>query len=204
MILTAMVITTSFGIYSLNGNLYLLSDEKDEEIWKFLDKLYFFNAQDFFENLGTTLKILSKFGELQVTPTLSTCLFGSYCTITCVFDDKIDVQMFHGIMKNVGKEINSGVSVYDIPKLFNPQMPDMLSNDQNSAYEYIHQNFPTYTLCEQGIKIPLLGADEDETCRVIWKNVSSESNGVTKSNNPYLSNDNDTQLCGAGLGGNIG
>ena len=176
----------------------------DVEIWEFLDKLYFFNVHDFFENLGTTLRILSDFGELQVTPTSTSCLFGSYCTITCVFDDKIDVQMFHGIMKKVGKEINSGVSVYDIPKLFSPQMPDIISNDQNSAYTDIHQTFPTYTLCEQGIKIPLLGMDEDETCRVIWKNVSSESIGVTKSNNPYIANDNSTQICGPGLGGNIG
>ena len=183
-------------------------DVNDVEIWKFLDKLYFFNAQDIFENLGTTLRILSDFGELQVTPT--TCpgpfgMSGTLCYVTCIFDDKLDVQMFHGIMKKVSKKLNSGVSVYDIPKLFNPQMPDILTSDStDSPFPYVHRNFPTYTLCEQGIAIPVLGADEYETCRVIWKNVSSEFNGVSKSNNPYLSTDNNTQICGPGLGGSIG
>ena len=177
-------------------------------IWEFLDKLYFFNAQDFFENLGTTLRILSDFGELQVSATTCPGPFGTWmttCFFTCVFEDKFDVQMFHEIMKKVGKEFNSGVSVYDIPKLFNPQIPDVLITDQASTvFPYVHRNFPTYTLCEQGISIPLFGADDFEPCRKIWKNVSSEFNGVTNSNNPYLSNDNNTQLCGPGLGRNIG
>ena len=186
----------------MSGNIHLLSDVKDKEIWRFLDKLYFFNVQDYFENLGTTLRILSDFGELQVTP--KKC--SSICVGTCQFDDKIDVQMFHGIMKKVGKKINSGISVYDIPKLFNPQMPNTLSSGAMpwTVFPIIHRNFPTYTLCEQGINIPLLGADHFEPCRKIWKNVSSEFNGVTRSNNPYLSNDNDTQICGPGLGDSIG
>ena len=180
-----------------------ICDVNDVKIWKFLDQLYFFNAQELFHNLGTTLRILSDFGKLKVTPQKCSTYIKLYCKTLCEFDDMIDVQMFHKIMTKVGEMFGARVSAYDIPKLFNPQIPDLPSvQESGAAYSYIynHEQFPTYTLCKHGIYIPLLQG-ETITCRSIWNKVS---NNYNESNNPYLANDEDTQLCGPGLGNLIG
>ena len=178
-------------------------DVNNVKIWKFLDQLFFFNVQDLFHNLGTTLRILSDFGKLQVTP--QKCLNSYGCIMICEFDDMIDVQVLHGIMRKVGEMFDARVSIYDIPKLFNPKIPDLPPVQESgavSAYAYIHEQFPTYTLCKHGISIPLLGSED--TCRSIWNKVSDNFNGANKTNNPYLANDEDKQLCGPGLGNSIG
>lgn len=140
-------------------------------IWEFLDKVHAFSnpnqhirLNQLYGNLGTALRVLSRVGNLQalkpnpvmyqiktkrrkrsnVTPPPH-----EFEPEICNFvDNNKEAHMFHSVLKMVGKAFNSNVSLYDIPKLFNPRIPPSDTFGLYNNYRYNHDNFPTYTLCK--------------------------------------------------------
>ena len=173
-----------------------------EDIWRLIDRAYHFNPKAIYSNFGTTLRTMAEFGELSVShpPTVSyyDTDFEDIEIAICSFHSMKLVQIFHTILKQVGVSFNSKVSLYDIPKLFNPYIPlKPPSQKKIASQSHNHVNLPTYTFCEIGPKsfIPYLSED---LCRLIWINLT-ESYGEADKLNPYLMNMKEIAVCGEGL-----
>ena len=146
---------------------------------------------------------MAEFGELSVShpPTVSYYDSNDNEDIEiaiCSFHSMKLVQIFHTILKQVGVSFNSKVSLYDIPKLFNPYIPlKPPSQKKIASQSHNHVNLPTYTFCEIGPKsfIPYLSED---LCRLIWINLT-ESYGEADKLKLYLMNMKEIAVCGEGL-----
>ena len=104
--------------------------------------------------------------------------------------------MFHGILQKIAaEELRINVSLFDVPKLYEENIPAMSMN---------YYNYPTHTLCKEDqnqtslhVPHPWMSNNDYETiCTRIWKDYIWSS--VT---NPYeLDEDDDHYTCGKGLG----
>ena len=121
---------------------------------------------------------------------------------SCTFDTKNEAKMFHSLLKKVGESFNSHVSLYDIPKLYNPMMPPKPPNKTYEINYHNHAHLPTYTLCEIDPE-KLVPFRNEELCRSIWNNVTNSYESADEMN-PYLITDEKVSLCGSGLGQVIG
>lgn len=180
---------------------------KDGLIWKFLVQVYRFNQDIFFANFGSTLKILLGNGKLDVIPfkyewkrgtafgdaLLANKYAGKYAD-GCLEETDED-RYFHGILKAVSKEFNSQVSIFDIPKLFNPNLPPPKGDNTLR---------PSYSLCEINSTLNrnevFLAGGDNENCFFAW---SDTINSYDQSKqNPY--NNADAKICARGLSDAIG
>ena len=103
--------------------------------------------------------------------------------------------MFHGILQKIAvKEFAAKASLYDVPKLFQQQIPGISIN---------YYNYPTHTLCKED---PMMSphvqhewysfGGYETNCSRIWKDYMS-----TSLTNPYeLDEVDDLYTCGKGLG----
>ena len=166
-----------------------------EDIWSFIDRAYHFNLEAIYSNFGTTLRTMEQFGELSVYHQPYNHYVGDVEDLCTSFDSVKFIQMFHTLLKQVGVSFNSKISLYDIPKMFNPYIP--LKPPSKANYHHNHVNLPTYTLCEIGPEsfIPYLSED---LCRSVWINLT-ESYGEADKLNPYLINMKEIAKCGEGL-----
>ena len=113
----------------------------------------------------------------------------------CVLQSEED-KAFHGILEKIAeKELNTKVSIYDIPMIFDSRMPE------NSPNYY---NYPTYTLCQLEPKTralvqnPLYSAyGFPNNCSIDWQNYIEDSRSFA---NPYKIEDN---VCAQGLGNHV-
>ena len=105
--------------------------------------------------------------------------------------------MFHGILQKIAaEELRINVSLFDVPKLYEENIPAISMN---------YYNYPTHTLCKEDqyqttsphVPHPSMSFYDHETnCTRIWKDYMS--NSLT---NPYeLDEDDDHYTCGKGLG----
>ena len=156
-----------------------------------------FKIETIFANLGTSMRMLSEFGNLQVT-SLDGFLI-SESTGTCKFESAKDAQIFHCMMKSIGKFFNTHVSLYDVPKLFNLRIPPSPPSSFYVVPIHNHAHLPTYTLCDIDPK-SLVPSLETEHCRNVWMNITNDFQGTSVSN-PNMINDD---VCGSGLNEHIG
>ena len=103
--------------------------------------------------------------------------------------------MFHGILQKIAaEELKIEVSLFDVPKVYEDQIPAISQN---------YYNYPTHTLCKED---PMMsphvqnawysGGGVETNCTKIWKNYMA-----TSLTNPYeLDEVDDLYTCGKGLG----
>ena len=148
-------------------------------------------------NFGTSLRMLAKYANLGVIspPKIP--------EKSCTFDSAKDAQTFHDILKLVGLSFNSKVSLYDIPKLFNPLMPPKPSNQLITKTTHNLDNLPSYSLCEID-PTHHITLKSEELCRSVWVNLTSSLGKENSNLNPYLTDNENVAACGPGLEQNIG
>ena len=157
---------------------------KDDFIWEFLVQVYSFNQDLFFANFGTTLKILLGNGQLNIIPYKYEWIRGQDLEAIknaknsgCLKETDED-RLFHGILEAVGKMFNSKVSIFDIPKLFNPNLPPRK-----------HDNTlrPSFSLCEINQFLNrhevFIQSGQYEECYFIWMDAINSYSEIEK--NPY-------------------
>ena len=180
---------------------------KDGLIWKFLVQLYIFNQDIFYNNFGSSLKVLLGNGKLEIIPfkyewtraqdigqTLSALKYLGIYADGCLEETDED-RYFHGMLKAVGKKFNSKVSIFDIPKLFNPNFhPPKGDNTLR----------PSYSLCKINSSLNrnevLLDSGENEKCFDTWSTAIKSYD--EPENNPY--NDQNANICAKGLSDAVG
>ena len=169
-------------------------EANDEVLWHFLAQVYRFNQNTFYANFGSTLRVLLGAGKLNVIPykyewnrELDDGLAVTKVLQQAAYDDKIftgclkatkEDRLFHGMMKEVGKMFNSKVSIFDIPKLFNPNLPPRK-----------HDNTlrPSFSLCEINQFLNrhevFIQSGQYEECYFIWMDAINSYSEIEK--NPY-------------------
>ena len=178
---------------------------KDGFIWKFLVQVYHFNQDIFFTNFGSTLKILLGNGQLDIIPYKYEWIRGQDLADNvhvlkktegsgCLKETDED-RLFHGILEAVGKMFNSKASLFDIPKLFNPNLPP--AKGDNTLR-------PSYSLCKIDPSLNRnevdLDAGDNEDCFFTWRNAIKSYQEPEK--NPYI--DENANICAEGLSDAIG
>ena len=107
-------------------------------------------------------------------------------------------QFFHGLLKTVSKEMGGNVSIFDIPKLFNPIMVKTYQDPEI---------IPIYTLCELDPKSPVLvrhlyalSMGMGAACNSQWNNYIQDSKNPAN-RNPYLiAKDDPLGICAKPIG----
>ena len=164
-------------------------------------QVYSFNQDLFFANFGTTLKILLGNGQLNIIPYKYEWIRGQDLEAIknaknsgCLKETDED-RLFHGILEAVGKMFNSKVSLFDIPKLFNPNLLPFKGDNTLR---------PSYSLCKIDPSLNQLEADLDagdiEDCFFSWHNAIKSYHEPKK--NPYVNKNAD--ICAKGLSDAIG
>ena len=116
------------------------------------------------------------------------------CRSGCVWESLED-QAFHGLLKNVSKVFDANVSIFDLPKLYNPIIP---TTSMKSVAT------PTYTLCNMERRTTLLVSNVEmmiagdlDDCSKLWNDFIS-NNGPK---NPYMILDDQyLSKCSHGIG----
>ena len=174
-------------------------------IWRFLVNVYHFNQDVFSANFGSTLKILLGNGQLNIIPYKYEWIRG--LDLAAIFNAMINSgvsgclketdedRLFHGILEAVGKMFNSKVSLFDIPKLFNQNLPP--AKGDNTLR-------PTYSLCKIDDSLIRNEFDLDsgdyEDCFFTWRKAIKSYHEPEK--NPYVNEKADN--CAKGLSDAIG
>ena len=123
-------------------------------------------------------------------------VFDDGCTSGCVVESKEDTA-FHGILRKIAsEEFMTSVSLYDIPKLYEKQIPHASRN---------YYNYPVHTLCQEESKTQLHVANWyslkdffQGNCSILWKEYTSAESGDL---NPYeIDEGNELYTCALGLG----
>ena len=116
------------------------------------------------------------------------------CRSGCVWESHED-QAFHGLLKNVSQVFGANVSIFDLPKLYNPIIP---TTSMKSVAT------PTYTLCNMERRTTLLVSNVEmmiagdlDDCSKLWNDFIS-NNGPK---NPYMILDDQyLSKCSHGIG----
>ena len=103
---------------------------------------------------------------------------------------------FHGLLMDVAKSLDTSVSIYDIPKLYNPSIP---------AVSTAPGILPMYTLCDieqktglfvQNLMFTWMG--KLDQCSEYWKMFSINTNASYEVN-PYEITHGPLKKCGSGI-----
>ena len=194
-------------------------DDNQKEVMRFLAKIYLLDPDVIFKRLGTTLRLLVWHGKLNIQPysngkwvhdsesgvtslratgnrTCNSIINYENCSSGCVFESKEDI-VFHGILQKVaGEEMSTAVSLFDLPTLYQQQIPTYSSLD--------YFNHPVHTLCQEDSKSMIhvqyssnMHGQVETNCTTLWKDYVLS--GLT--NNPYeLDEEDSLYTCGKGLG----
>lgn len=154
-------------------------EEVREEVWTFLRKIHEFDSENHLDtllmNLGTSLRFFEH--KFNHAITLKNCH-------TKVKEN----DPFHKVLEVIRKAYGTQVSLYDLPLMYNPVMPD--SGDASLL---------TLTLCNSEAGPTDLGM-----CSSMW-NDCIEHQCHKKGINPYMvSKNSDLEICGKGLGSAVG
>ena len=106
-------------------------------------------------------------------------------------------EAFHGLLTKVAKSFGAGVSIYDIPKLYNPSIP---------AISTAPGILPMYTLCQieqkTGLFVQYLvftWMGKLDQCGEYWKMFNINANASYEIN-PYEISHGPLMKCGSGIG----
>ena len=117
------------------------------------------------------------------------------CNSGCVKKTEEDAA-FHGMLTKVAKSLDASVSIYDIPKLYNPSIP-AISTDPGIL--------PMYTLCEIEQKTGLFVQyllftwwGRLDQCSEYWKMFNTKANASYEVN-PYEITHGPLKKCGSGI-----
>ena len=101
-------------------------------------------------------------------------------------------RFFHGLLKNVSKKMGGDVSIFDLPKLYNPSIP---------SYYLDPEIVPLYTYCELDTASTLLSRHPrakwdgyQENCTLLWNSYIFDSDNVKNPN--LIPKDDPFGLCG--------
>ena len=203
-------ITMMDGVLGLAFGLDVdMCDEGEDVIWSFLGKLYFFEADLVLHNFGSTLRHFFVFGKLDITPyrpwypkSHQDIGFLNKTASDCLVRSKED-DFFHDQLKAVAKSFGGKVSMFDVPRLFDPDLPKL---PVHVCYWTDICATNTFCLIDPYVFVPRQTPTEVRTdsCAKIWKNCSTSSCiGQEIDKNPYQMEQKNS-ICGHGLGEKIG
>ena len=120
------------------------------------------------------------------------------CTSGCIKESSED-KAFHGMLAKVSTAFGANISMFDIPKMFNPRMPGIYLDPQIVPIYTLCQTEPRRPLLVQNLQALNLIGDLDD-CSKYWQAFISDSENLAIMNPYLLPKGEYLSMCGHGLG----
>ena len=181
------VLNNELDSLEVDGDCHV--SEVEGNVWTFLSKLKYWNRM-VPKSLGTFLRTFQGYGNLGKA--LNDDIIGF---LDC---EKLSpVKYFHKIMIQLGRSLDFNVSLLDLPKLYNLQIP----TTEASTPKFFYCDFEKENDLDPGVLTPTVQGFSE--CGQLWESYFTDGSDQIE-NNPYLVLNSTEQLCSSKLSEAIG